>query len=48
VEPQSDAGTAAQEPAISIVLTGRNDDHGVDFRTRFFRTLRFNAEQLTA
>jgi hypothetical protein len=41
-------GTPAGEPALSIVLTGRNDDHGVDFRTRFFRTLRFNAEQLTA
>ena len=41
-------GTPAREPALSIVLTGRNDDHGVDFRTRFFRTLRFNAEQLAA
>jgi hypothetical protein len=32
---------------LSIVLTGRNDDHGSDFRARFFRTIRFNAHQLT-
>jgi len=46
----SDAETAtpSAEPALSIVLTGRNDDYGVDFKTRFFRTLRFNAEQLAA
>jgi hypothetical protein len=30
------------------VLTGRNDGYGGDFRTRFFRTLRFNHEQLTS
>ena len=48
MEPLSDAGAAGYEPTISIVLTGRNDEHGVDFRARFFRTLRFNAEQLAA
>ena len=48
MEPRSEAADAAPEPAISIVLTGRNDDYGVDFRARFFRTLRFNAEQLAA
>jgi hypothetical protein len=35
-------------PLLSIVLTGRNDGYGSDFRERFFRTLRFNAEQLTS
>jgi len=35
-------------PYVSIVLTGRNDDHGADFRTRFFRTLEFNHRELTA
>jgi hypothetical protein len=46
----SDAETAttAGAPALSIVLTGRNDDYGVDFKTRFFRTLRFNAAQLAS
>lgn len=33
---------------LSIVLTGRNDTHGGDFRTRFFRTLKFNHAQLNA
>ncbi len=33
---------------LSIVLTGRNDDYGGDFRERFFRTLRFNHRELTA
>src|SRR5258706_8744403 len=28
--------------ALSIVLTGRNDNHGGDFSTRFIRSLRFN------
>jgi hypothetical protein len=41
-------GTRADEPSLSIVLTGRNDDYGLDFKARFFRTLRFNAAQLTA
>jgi hypothetical protein len=35
-------------PLVSIVLTGRNDGYGGDFLTRFFRTLRFNHQQLTA
>jgi hypothetical protein len=35
-------------PFISIVLTGRNDEHGTDFRTRFFRTLAFNLRELAA
>jgi hypothetical protein len=30
------------------VLTGRNDGYGGDFAARFFRTLQFNHEQLTA
>jgi hypothetical protein len=34
-------------PVFSIVLTGRNDDHGVDFRTRFFAALRFNHRELS-
>ena len=33
-------------PYISIVLTGRNDGHGTDFRARFLRTLAFNAREL--
>ena len=33
---------------LSVVLTGRNDDYGGDFRERFFRTLRFNHRELTA
>ncbi len=33
-------------PFLSIVLTGRNDDYGVDFRSRFFRTLQFNHREL--
>ena len=35
-------------PYVSIVLTGRNDDHGAEFRTRFFRTLEFNHRELAA
>lgn len=35
-------------PLLSIVLTGRNDGYGGDFAARFFRTLQFNHEQLTA
>jgi hypothetical protein len=33
---------------LSIILTGRNDEHGSDFRARFFRTIQFNAQQLAA
>jgi hypothetical protein len=33
-------------PFLSIVLTGRNDQHGGDFRRRFFRTLGFNLHEL--
>ena len=33
---------------LTIVLTGRNDDHGSDFRDRLFRTLRFNRRELMA
>ena len=33
-------------PFLSIVLTGRNDEYGVDFRTRFLRTLAFNTREL--
>jgi hypothetical protein len=35
-------------PYLTIVVTGRNDDHGAEFRTRFFRTLEFNHRELTA
>jgi hypothetical protein len=35
-------------PLLSIVLTGRNDRYGGDFAARFFRSLQFNHEQLTA
>lgn len=35
-------------PLVSIVLTGRNDGYGGDFTTRFFRTLRFNLQQLAS
>jgi hypothetical protein len=35
-------------PLLSIVLTGRNDGYGGDFSARFFRTLQFNHQQLTA
>jgi hypothetical protein len=43
----ADTGTTPA-PLVSLVLTGRNDGYGGDFATRFFRTLRFNHEQLTA
>jgi hypothetical protein len=33
---------------LSIVLTGRNDEYGIDFRTRFLRTLTFNHRELAA
>ena len=39
--------TAAETPSLSIVVTGRNDDFGGDFNGRFFRSLRFNHEELT-
>ena len=35
-------------PVVSLVLTGRNDGYGGDFIARFFRSLRFNHQQLTA
>jgi hypothetical protein len=48
-EPVSNAErTPEHVPKVSIVLTGRNDDHGADFRSRFFRTLRFNHQELTS
>jgi hypothetical protein len=34
-------------PAVSIVVTGRNDGHGGDFNGRFLRTLAFNHDRLT-
>jgi hypothetical protein len=34
-------------PFLSIILTGRNDEHGVDFRSRCFRTLQFNHRELS-
>ncbi|MDA1093229.1 MAG: hypothetical protein O3A25_08165 [Acidobacteria bacterium] len=33
-------------PFLSLVLTGRNDDYGGSFVSRFFRVLRFNLELL--
>jgi hypothetical protein len=35
-------------PELTIVLTGRDDGYGGDFTARFFRSLRFNLEQLTS
>src|SRR6476619_3174791 len=35
-------------PTLSLVLTGRNDDYGADFKARFFRTLRFNHRELVS
>jgi hypothetical protein len=35
-------------PFLSVALTGRNDGYGGDFSSRFFRSLRFNHQQLTA
>jgi hypothetical protein len=35
-------------PLLSIVLTGRNDEYGIDFRQRFLRTLTFNQRELSA
>ena len=47
--PADSAETApATEPLITLVLTGRNDEYGGDFTSRFFRTLAFNHAQLTA
>ena len=34
-------------PALSIVVTGRNDGYGGDFNGRFLRTLAFNHDRLT-
>lgn len=35
-------------PYLSIILTGRNDEHGGDFGRRFLRTLHFNVRELMA
>jgi hypothetical protein len=40
--------TDGAAPLLSIVLTGRNDGYGGDFLARFFRSLRFNHQQLLA
>ena len=37
----------SSNPYLSIVLTGRNDEYGVDFRSRFFHTLQFNHRELS-
>jgi hypothetical protein len=39
--------TTEDRPALSIVVTGRNDDYGRDFTARFIRTLAFNHHALT-
>ena len=36
----------AKPAFLSIVVTGRNDAYGRDFKARFFRTLRFNHDRL--
>jgi hypothetical protein len=43
--PSADPGD--RRPVVSVVLTGRNDGYGGDFVARFFRSLRFNHQQLT-
>jgi hypothetical protein len=50
VHPSDEFGgdPSGASPLVSIVLTGRNDGYGGDFVTRFFRTLRFNHQQLVA
>ena len=48
VRPVHLSEATSSSPLLSIVLTGRNDGYGSDVRERFFRTLRFNAAQLTA
>jgi hypothetical protein len=45
---ESNSITGDTPPFLSIVLTGRNDHYGGDFAARFFRSLQFNHEQLTA
>src|SRR5262245_8551359 len=39
---------AVAAPYLSIVVTGRNDDLGGDFKGRFFRALEFNHRELAA
>src|SRR4051794_18744436 len=48
ISPSNETPARRVKPFLSIVLTGRNDEHGTDFRARFFRTLRFNIHQLDA
>jgi hypothetical protein len=38
----------AAPPVLSVVLTGRNDDHGADFVQRYLRTIDFNHRELAA
>ena len=47
-ERTGSAPTAGGTPVVSLVLTGRNDGYGGDFIARFFRSLRFNHQQLTS
>ena len=42
------ASTTENAPVVSLVLTGRNDGYGGDFIARFFRSLRFNHQQLVS
>jgi len=44
--PQQKVPSSA--PFLSIVLTGRNDEYGGDFQTRFLRALAFNTRELAA
>ncbi len=46
--PEDGDRVSEATPYLSIVLTGRNDNHGGDFNERFFRALRFNHELLAA
>ncbi len=42
------SGRVVTAPALSIVVTGRNDQYGGDFNERFFTALRFNHERLAS
>jgi hypothetical protein len=48
VPQPEDSRPIAAVPLLSIVLTGRNDSYGSDFKERFFRTMAFNHRQLSA
>ena len=47
-DPLVSADSTGEAPFVSLVLTGRNDGYGGDFIDRFFRSLRFNHQQLAS